>query len=191
MLPVTLKDVVDDVVGNEVGNGLYLDERRRKTWQEPMRIQHNNPSPYIQGFAKPCPHWLLLFYPPSLKRDQIAPIFNPLHHLAHGPVFVRTLLVITHKISNRTHRPFTSLFLPARLFIFAYSRAPTFLIIMPFLLSYFTIHTPSHTIVSHYHDDITRLIPADTNMRRPHFMTHSFTLLTAPNLRSFDLPTFS
>jgi hypothetical protein len=63
MLPVTLEDVVDDIVGNDIGNGLHLDGRRRETWQEPMRIQHNNPSPYIQGLAKPCSHWLLLFYP--------------------------------------------------------------------------------------------------------------------------------
>jgi hypothetical protein len=64
------------------------------------------------------------------------------------------LLVIIHKISNRTFRPFTSLFLLARLLIFAYPQAPMFLSITPFALSYFTIRTPSHAIISYFHINI-------------------------------------
>jgi hypothetical protein len=63
MLPVTLENVVYDVVSNEVGSALHLDERRREAWREPIRDQQNNPSPYIRGLAKLYPHWLSLFYP--------------------------------------------------------------------------------------------------------------------------------
>jgi hypothetical protein len=41
MLPVALKDVADDVVGNDVGNGLHEDDRRKedlvRTNKDPTR----------------------------------------------------------------------------------------------------------------------------------------------------------
>jgi hypothetical protein len=41
MLPVTLEDVVDNIVGNDVGDGLHLDGRRRedlvRTNKDPTR----------------------------------------------------------------------------------------------------------------------------------------------------------